>query len=154
MPAQHSRHPGTDVQQAGTGLGTEKSDAAGGQDSFCDNAIQVTDDSNTVDNDSNSVQGDLNSLTSDIATVRQDIQALGNDLSTLSASSLPPPPAAATAITAARQAIAMAITQANSGIDQVNADDAQAHATGNSLATGQCTGDGPGSPPAPITDIS
>jgi hypothetical protein len=144
----------SDAQQTGTDLSTEKSDAANGPGDLCDNAIQVTDDSITVDDDAISVTDDLNSLTGDIATARQDIATLDNDLNTLSASSLPPPPAAAAAITAARQAITAAITQANTDIGQVNATDAQAHVIGNNLGTGQCAGDGPGSPPVPVAPVS
>ena len=54
----------------------------------------------------------------------------------------------------ARQAMAAAITQANTEIGQVNASDAQAHVIGSILGTGQCAGDGPGGPPAPVAPIS
>ena len=129
----------SDIGSARSDLATEKQDAAG--------------DAQSVDGDLQSMQGDVQSITPDITTVRQDIAALNDDLQTLAGDGLPAPPGAAAAITAARASLSTAIAAANGYIDQGNAIDAQAYALANGMATGSCSGDGPGSPAAPIPHI-
>jgi hypothetical protein len=149
-----------DVSQTDSDLAKEKSDAAAGVDGpdgpSCYNLEQNVDYDATQNVEYDATQNlgyDLtNGLQADIATARGNITTLNNDLVSLSASGLPAPAGASAAIAAARQAISGAIGQANTYIDQVNADVNTAYAIGNNMATSQCTG--PGSTPAPISHIS
>lgn len=99
-----------------------------------------------------SLEYDLSTLTSDISTARQDITTVRADLANLNSSGLPLPAGAAASV-AARQAIRQAVSAANADIDQVNQDVVTAYAAGNATATGSCAGDGPGSPPTPVSHI-
>jgi len=143
----------SDVQQASSDLGTVRSDASQGKGSFCDNVYSVSDDAYSVDDDLYSLSSDLDTLTNDIASARQDIRAVRQDLANLSASGLPAPTGATAAVAAARQAIQQAKTTANGYIGQANADDTTAYATANGLATGSCSGQGPGSTSALLKHI-
>jgi len=93
-------------------------------------------------------------LAGDIGTASQDMATMKNDLANLTAIGLPPTLGAATAIAAAGQAINRAAAEANREIDQVNADVTQAYSVANGMATGSCSGDGPGRGPAPIRHLS
>ena len=93
-------------------------------------------------------------LAGDIGTASQDMATMKNDLANLNVIGLPPTPGATAAIAAAGQAMKRAAAEANGGIDQVNADVTQAYSLANGMATGSCSGDGPGRGPAPIRHIS
>jgi hypothetical protein len=67
---------------------------------------------------------------------------------------LPAPAGAGRAITAAQNAISAAISTANADIIQEDGYVSQAYTLSDSIATGNCAGDGAGSPPSPIQDIS
>jgi hypothetical protein len=142
----------SDARQAGTDMTTTKSDAALGAD--CYNVSTVKIDASTAGIDASTVGIDLQTLNADIGTATQDIATLKDDLANLRASGRPATPGAATAIAAAGQAIKQAVRKANSEIDQVNADVTQAYSLANGMATGSCSGDGPGRAPAPIRYIS
>jgi hypothetical protein len=141
----------SDAQQANPGLATTKSDAALGND--CYNVSTVKLDASNVDGDASIVSLDLDSLTADIGTATQDIATMKNDLANLSTSGLPATPGAPAAIAAAGQAVIQATREANSEIDQVNADVTQAYSTANRMATGSCPSDRPGRAPVPISHI-
>jgi len=149
-----------DVSQTNTDLATTQSDAAqganaGGGDCINLEGIVNPDVEGSVVPD---VQGglvpDLSTLTNDIGSAQSDISTLQNDLATLKSDGLPSPPGASAAITATNQAIAAAVSQANSDIATANSDVNQAYAAGNAIATGACSGDGPGSPPTPVSPVS
>jgi len=142
----------SDASQAGADLAATRSDAALGTD--CYNVSTVKIDASTVGTDVSIVSLDRDTLAGDIGTVSQDMAAMKNDLANLTAIGLPPTPGAATAIAAAGQAIDRAAAKANGGIDQVNADVTQAYSLANGMATGSCSGDGPGRGPAPIRHIN
>jgi hypothetical protein len=93
-------------------------------------------------------------LQPDISSARNDVSTLQSDLSGLANMGLPAPQGAQAAITAANDAISGAISTANADISQENGYVSQAYAVANATATGSCAGDGPGSPPAPVQDIS
>ena len=143
----------SDVQSAGSDLGTLKSDAAQGAGSYCTNVFTVADDAMTVDDDLYTLSDDLSTFTSDLATARQAITTVNTDIANLQASGLPAPAGAAADITAARQAIQSAITAANGDISQADTYDRSAFAIADGMATGSCSGDGPGSPSALINPI-
>lgn len=142
-----------DIQSAQSDLATEKSDAKG-DNSYCGAVQSVVGDAQSVDGDLQSVSGDVQSMTPDISTVRQDISTVRNDLASLRSSGLSAPSGAYAAIKAARANLASAILQANGYIDQMNAIESQAYSLANGMATGSCSGDGPGSPSSPIPHIS
>jgi hypothetical protein len=100
--------------------------------------------------DASIVSLDLDSLTADIGTATQDIATMKNDLAILSASGRPATAGATAAIAAVGKAIRQAVAKANGEIDQVNADVTHAYSVANGMATGSCSRDGPGHPPAPI----
>ncbi len=64
------------------------------------------------------------------------------------------PSGAQAAISAARSVISHAVLTANADIQKVNSDVSQAYSLANNMATGNCAGDGPGSPSSPIQPIS
>jgi hypothetical protein len=142
----------SDVQTANSDLGTEKQDATA-SNSYCSTTDTVAGDAESVDGDLQSVGGDVESLSPDLSTVRQDISTLKGDLQRVSADGLPALAGASAAIVTARTNLRQAITQANGYITQVNAIDAEAYSIADNLATGSCSGDGPGSPTSPIPAI-
>jgi hypothetical protein len=142
----------SDAQQAGPDLAITKSDAALGND--CYNVSTVKLDASNVGADASIVSLDLDSLTADIGTATQDIATMKNDLANLTTSGLSATPGAPAAIAAAGKAIRQAAAKANGEIDQVNADVTQAYSVANGMATGSCSRDGPGHPPAPIRHIA
>jgi hypothetical protein len=144
----------SDVTQTNNDLATVKSDAANGQGSYCDNVYTAADDADTVSYDADTLSDDLDTLTNDIATGRSDIGAFQGDLSTLQQMGLPAPSGAQAAISAAQGTLSQAVQTANTDIGQENGLVSQAYSIANDLATGSCSGGGPGSPPSPIQDIS
>jgi hypothetical protein len=92
-------------------------------------------------------------LVPDISSGRQDISAVQSDLSALEGLNLPAPSDARAALTAAQNEIKRAASTANSDISQENSYVSQAYSVANGIATGNCSGDGPGSVPSPIQDI-
>jgi hypothetical protein len=71
----------------------------------------------------------------------------------LAASGLSATPGAAAAISAVQAAIASAISTVNADIDHVNDDLVTAYQIADSVGTGACAGDGPGTPPAGVSHI-
>jgi hypothetical protein len=143
-----------DVSQAQSDLGAVEQAVNDGQGSYCDGVYNANDAVYTVNDDSYSLSDDLDTLTDDIATARKDIQTLQGDLSSLQSSGLPAPQGANSTISAAQSAISSAVSRANSDIDAVNGYVASAYSAANGMATGSCSGNGPGSTPTPISHIS
>ena len=142
----------SDAHLTGPDLAATKGDAALG--TGCYNVSTVKIDATILKQDASIVSIDLSTLTADIGTVTQDVAAMKNDLANLTASGPPATPGVAAAIAAAGKAIGQAAAKANSEIDQVNADVTQAYSMANGMATGSCSRDGPGHPPAPIRHIA
>lgn len=150
-----------DLSKTSSDLAAEKSAAAAGPNADGGDCYNL--DSN-VDYDAEEnveydAQEDLGydlqeNLVPDISTGRHDISALQSDLSNLQSMSLPAPAGAGAAITAAQNAISDAISTANADIAQENGYVSQAYSISNGIATGNCAGDGAGSAPSPIQDIS
>ena len=144
-----------DVTKTGTDLGTVKSDAANGPNGAAECAnLEGTVNADVEGSVDAGMEGgfdaDLGSLTSGIASARSAIGALQNDLSGLHAAELSAPSGAASAITSAQGAISNAVSTANGDIQKENGLVGQAYQVANGIATGSCSGDGPGSPPNPI----
>lgn len=150
-----------DLTQTSNDLAAEKTAAAAGPNADGGDCYNLESNVNydaesNVEYDSQSDFGyDLQEhLVPDISSGRQDISAVQSDLSNLQSMGLPAPPGAQAAITAAQKEISSGISTANSDISQENSYVSQAYSAANGIATGNCSGDGPGSPPSPIQDIS
>lgn len=96
----------------------------------------------------------LQNLVPDISSGRQDISTVQSDLSNLQSIGMPAPSGAQAAITTAQDTISKALSAANADISQENSYVSQAYSVANSIATGNCAGDGPGSTPSPIQPIA
>lgn len=150
-----------DLTQTSNDLAAEKTAAAAGPNADGGDCYNLT---SNVDYDAQSnvaydAQSDFGydlqqNLVPDISSERQDISAFQTDLSNLQDMGLPAPSGAQAAITAAQNEIASAVSTANTDISQENGYVSQAYEVANSIATGSCAGDGPGSTPSPIQDIS
>jgi hypothetical protein len=92
-------------------------------------------------------------LEPDIQSARNDISTLKADLQTLSAEGFAPPPGTTAAIRAGRAQIVQAKATANADIAQANSDDSLAYSVADSLATGNCAGDGIGKPTSLLSPI-
>jgi hypothetical protein len=153
----------TDMQKVDTDLAAENTAAAQGQDGpgnlpgSCYNLTGVVsyDATSVVGYDASSVFGyDLQqNLQPQISSGRSAISTVQSDISNLQAAGLSVPDNAQTAISAVQSTISDAISTANSDIAHVNSDVATAYSMANNMATGNCQGDGAGSPPS-IQDIS
>jgi hypothetical protein len=150
-----------DLTQTSNDLAAEKTAAAAGPNADGGDCYNLTanvdyDAQENVEYDAQENFGyDLQeNLVSDISSGRQDISALQSDLSNLQGMDLQAPSGAQSAITAAQSEIASAISTANADISQENGYVTQAYEVADSIATGSCAGDGPGSAPSPIQDIS
>jgi hypothetical protein len=113
----------------------------------------VATDADALSADMDSLGTDLNSLTQDISNVQGDIQKVQQDMQTLQSDGVAVPGSMPAAITAAGQAIASAKAKANQDITLEDADVVSGYQIANSLATGPCGGQGPGSPPSPSANI-
>jgi hypothetical protein len=145
-----------DVKQTNKDLGTVQSDASHGPGSYCANLAGTVDADieGTVDADiQGSFLADLQALVDGFHTVHADIATVQGDLQTVISDGGTAPPGASAAIAAAHTAITQAKSTANGDIGQVNAIDSQAYEIGNAMATGSCSGQGPGNPPAPVPRI-
>jgi hypothetical protein len=151
----------SDVQQVSSDLATVQHDASQGPNGFGNadcyqlSGIVDYDVTGTLDYDvTGTFTYDLSTLTNDIATARQAISAAESALATIRADGIAAPLGASSALEGARSAITSSVAQANADITAVNQDDAQGYSVADSIATGSCSGMGPGSPLAPIQPIS
>lgn len=95
---------------------------------------------NDVTNDVAVLQNDINTLHSDVINFKRDIADFVND-------GVPDPAGANQTVAAVNGKIATEMRRANSAIRQMQGLANAAYAKGNTLATGKCSSDGPGSPP-------
>ncbi len=146
-----------DVKGENGDLAAERRAAARGLGADCYNLQENVDydAQQNVDYDlQQNVDYDLQqNLRPDIATARRDIRTVRADLATLAGEQAQQPGQVSLAISEAHGAIRDAIKTANGYVDQANADDAQAYSVANAAATGACSGDTIGSPPAPVGHI-
>jgi hypothetical protein len=145
-----------DVQTTENSLATTRADAANGNGNECLNASTTVynDAATTVYNDVlTTAYNDLQTVASDISTVRADVSTVQSDQSALQSGGLPTTTGASAAISGAQAAIASAITTVNADIANLNADLDTAYQIADSVGTGTCAGDGPGTPPAGLGDL-
>lgn len=95
---------------------------------------------NDVANDVGNLQSDIDTLESDIRNFKLDIADFAND-------GVAAPAGATATVAAIRSKVAAAVTSANAAIRRIQDQVDAAYARGNNLATGTCSGDGPGAPP-------
>jgi hypothetical protein len=143
----------SDVKQTNSDLAAEEKDAVGGPNADgggCYNLQQNVeyDAQQNVDYDLQQNLGyDLQqNLRPDIRAARQDIATLEADVQKLSSDGVPAPAGVSAAISSVQAKIKQAKAAANTDINQANADDIQAYAIANNMATGSCAGDGIGKP--------
>jgi len=96
---------------------------------------------NDVTNDVSNLQSDINTLETDIHNFKQAITDFAND-------GVAPPKDAGATLRDIRSKIAGAVQSANAAIRRMQTQVDAAYARGNKLATGTCSGDGPGTPPS------
>lgn len=151
---------GSDVSQTNDDLAGEKSDAVGGPNADGGDCYNMSGnvDYDAQENVEYDAQEDLGydlseNLKPDMATVRSDIAAVRGDLSGLADSGLPTPADADDSIATAQAAIRHAIDVANEDVGVVNADVDEAYTIARDMATGSCSGEGPGSTPAPVKTL-
>jgi hypothetical protein len=140
------------VQQAGTDLGTEKSDVAAGSAGDCITGDSAASDALIVNSDSGTVATAAGSLTSSINSVRAEVSHVGDDVATLQRLGGKPAGNAHTAVSSAQSDIASAVSRANTDIGTVNGYLQQAYTLANSLIASSCPGPSLGSP-SPVPTI-
>jgi len=107
-----------------------------------------------IDHDRQNVIDEVNNLKAAIAVVRQDITDWQNDVVAIVNQGVPYPSDASSAISSANVQIQLALNTANSDIDQANTYVHQAYNMANGLASGTCSGHGPGGEPGKIGHLS
>lgn len=103
-----------------------------------------------IHHDRQNVIDEVNNLEAAIAAVRQDITDWQKDVVAIVNQGVPSPSGASSAISSANVQIQLALNTANSDIDQANTYVHQAYNMANGLASGTCSGHGPGAEPGKI----
>jgi hypothetical protein len=107
-----------------------------------------------IDHDRQNVIDEVNNLKTAIAAVRQDITDWQHDVVAIVNQGVPSPSDASSAISSANVQIQLALSTANNDIDQANTYVDQAYNMANGLASGTCSGHGPGAEPGKIGHLS
>ncbi len=107
-----------------------------------------------IDHDRQNVIDEVNNLKTAIAAVRQDITDWQHDVVAIVNQGVPSPSDASSAISSANVQIQLALSTANSDIDQTNTYVDQAYNMANGLASGTCSGHGPGAEPGKMGHLS
>ena len=108
----------------------------------------------TIDHDRQNVIDEVNNLQAAIAAVRQDVANWQSDVQAIVNQGVPPPSGEASAISSANNQVQLALNSANGDIDQANSSVDQAYSKANAIASGTCSGHGPGAEPGKIGHIS
>jgi hypothetical protein len=107
-----------------------------------------------IDHDRQNIIDEVNNLKTAIAAVRLDITDWQHDVVAIVNQGVPSPSDASSAISSANVQIQLALSTANSDIDQANTYVDQAYNMANGLASGTCSGHGPGAEPGKIGHLS
>jgi gas vesicle protein len=107
-----------------------------------------------IGRDAQNVSFDVGNLKNAIATVRTDINNIVTDMTAIANEGVNIPPDVQQFVSSAVTQIQQAIGTANTEIDQANAYVSNAYNAANGLATGACSGDGPGSAPGAMGHLS
>jgi hypothetical protein len=143
------------VTETQNDVGGEQNDASTGPTNAAGTCVNLVanidyDVTTIIDHDRQNVIDEVNNLQAAIAAVRQDITDWRNDLVAIVNQGVPPPGGAPSAISSANLQIQLALSTANSDIDQVNTYVDQAYSMANANASGTCSGHGPGAEPGKI----
>jgi hypothetical protein len=147
------------VTETQNDLGGEQVDARTGptnEAGTCVNLVANVDYDVTtiIGRDRQNVIDEVNNLKTAIAGVRQDITNWQSDVQAIVNQGVPPPSDEASVISSANSHIQVALSTANSAIDQANTYVGQAYSVANGMASGACSGHGPGSGPGKIGHLS
>ena len=147
------------VTQESTDLSAESNDAASGPGDSAGACYNLTanvdyDVKTNIGRDVQNVTYDAGNLQSAISTMRSDINNLHTDVLAVANEGTPIPADINAFITSAAAQMQQAMAKANGEIDQANRTTLSAYDAANAMATGPCSGDGPGSAPAPIAHIT
>ena len=147
------------VTQESTDLSAESNDAASGPGDSAGACYNLTanvdyDVKTNIGRDVQNVTYDASNLQSAISTMRSDINNLHTDVLAVANEGTPIPADINGFVSSANSQVIQAIASANREIDQANSLTSSAYNAANALATGQCSGAGPGGTPAPIGHIS
>jgi archaellum component FlaC len=107
-----------------------------------------------IGRDAQNVSYDVNNLKNAIAIVRQDLNNIETDMIAIANEGVNVPQDVRQFVASAVTQISSAISTANTQIDQANGLVSNAYSAANGLATGQCSGDGPGSAPGAMGHLS
>ena len=107
-----------------------------------------------IGRDTQNVAYDVSNLQNGISTIRQDITNLQTDATAIANEGAAIPPSINALIASANSQILLAMATANAQIDQANSLTLSAYNMADALAAGQCSGDGPGSAPGSIGNVS
>jgi hypothetical protein len=147
------------VMQENRDLSTETNDAASGAGDSAGACYNLTanvdyDVTTNIGRDTQNVGYDVGNLQNAISTMQADIANLRTDVTAIANEGTPIPADINAFISSAASQMVQAEANANAQIDQANSDTSSAYNTANALATGPCSGDGPGGAPSPIAHIS
>jgi hypothetical protein len=143
-----------DVSQTDNDLSQTRTDAANGNGDECLNASTTVynDAATTVYNDVlTTAYNDAGTVGTDIAAIRKQISTIQADQAALQ--DLGQSPGGADAISSAQAAISSAISTVNPEITHLNSDLSAAYVVADSVGTGSCAGDGPGSAPEGLSPL-
>jgi hypothetical protein len=147
------------VAQENTDLNSETTDAANGPGDSAGPCYNLQanvdyDVKTNIGRDEQNVSYDVGNLKNAISAVRQDINNLVTDMTAIANEGVNIPSDVNQFISTASIQVQQAIVKANSEIDQANGYVSNAYSTANALATGKCSGDGPGSAPGAMSHLS
>ena len=107
-----------------------------------------------IGRDAQNVSYDVGNMKNAIAIVRQDINNIVTDMTAIANEGVTIPPDVRQFVASAVTQMQQAIGTANAQIDQANTNVSNAYTAANALATGKCSGDGPGSAPGAMGHLS
>jgi hypothetical protein len=147
------------VTETQNDLGGEHTDVANGATNEAGTCVNLVanvdyDVTTVIDHDRQNVIDEVNNLKTAIAGVRQDVANWKSDVQAIVNQGVPPPSGESSAISSADSAIQVALSTANGAIDQANTYVDQAYSAANGIASGTCSGHGPGAEPGKIGHLS
>jgi hypothetical protein len=146
----------TETQNDLTGEHNDTANGATNAAGTCVNLVANIDYDVTsvIGHDRQNVIDEINNLKTAIAGIRQDIANWQSDVQAIVNQGVPPPSGESSAISSANAKIQAALGTANRDIDQANTNVDQAYSMANAMASGPCSGHGPGGEPGKIGHLS
>jgi hypothetical protein len=143
------------VTETQNDLAGEENDARAGPTNDAGTCVNLVanvdyDVTTIIGQDRQNVIDEVNNLKTAIAGIRQDVTNWQSDVKAIVNQGVPPPSGESSAISSAKTQIQLALSTANSDIDQANTYVAQAYSMANAMTSGTCSGHGPGAGPGKI----